>query len=350
MSTDLGRHSRLMVLAVHPDDESVAAAGLVRRAVTRGAAVRVVFLTDGENNPWPQRAIEQRWTIGPCERRRWGRRRRREVLGALATLGVAPTDVAFLAFPDQGLTDLLCRAPDDLAARLRGEIAAWRPTLLVGPSPCDTHPDHSAAGLLLRRALAEPCRAGCDPARLDYLIHAWHRPAAETAAVLTLSPEELHLKRRAIRCHATQLYLSARRFLAAARPVERFVAPDMARVGRVPLHPVRRAAWNDGTLTLALRLKSRPGAFGRAAVYLLDVETPGSGVRVDLSPTRRARSLPMRNVVSGRPAGEVCCTCTGGRAQLRLESNALVTPRFIKVARRFGFFDEAGWCEIPRPE
>jgi LmbE family N-acetylglucosaminyl deacetylase len=55
---------RVMVLAPHPDDETLATTGLLQQAVSAGAAVRVLFVTDGDNNLWPQRAVERRWQIG----------------------------------------------------------------------------------------------------------------------------------------------------------------------------------------------------------------------------------------------------------------------------------------------
>ncbi|MEI6861832.1 MAG: PIG-L family deacetylase, partial [Verrucomicrobiota bacterium] len=44
--------SRVTVLAPHPDDEALGTGGLIQQALARGAAVRVVLLTDGApNNP-----------------------------------------------------------------------------------------------------------------------------------------------------------------------------------------------------------------------------------------------------------------------------------------------------------
>jgi len=43
--------ARLLVLAPHPDDEVLGAAGMIEAAVRRGADVRVVVATDGEAGP-----------------------------------------------------------------------------------------------------------------------------------------------------------------------------------------------------------------------------------------------------------------------------------------------------------
>ncbi len=55
---------RVMVLASLSDDETLATTGLLQQTVSAGAAVRVLFVTDGDNNLWPQRAVERRWQTG----------------------------------------------------------------------------------------------------------------------------------------------------------------------------------------------------------------------------------------------------------------------------------------------
>ena len=98
---------RVLMIAPHPDDESLATGGLIQRAVAAGAQVRVLFLTSGENNPWPQRFLERRCRISLEDRAQWGKRRRQEALAALAVLGTEEKSARFLNLPDQGITRLL---------------------------------------------------------------------------------------------------------------------------------------------------------------------------------------------------------------------------------------------------
>ena len=101
--------SRLLLFAPHPDDESLACSILLQRAVRAGAAVRVVYVTDGDDNPWPQRVLERKWRLNANDRRRWGKLRRTEALAALRVLGVNSSATRFLALPDQKLTaTLMC--------------------------------------------------------------------------------------------------------------------------------------------------------------------------------------------------------------------------------------------------
>ena len=143
--------SRLLIVAPHPDDESLACGVLLQNAVEAGAAILVIYVTDGENNPWPQRYLSRRWRLNAADRQRWAKLRRREALAALQVLGVSPEDARFLGWPDQGLTGMLKSQPTGALARLRYLIMEWCPTHVVGPDARDRHRDHSALGLMLER-------------------------------------------------------------------------------------------------------------------------------------------------------------------------------------------------------
>src|SRR2546429_9585198 len=77
-----------MLIAPHPDDEALACSVILQQAVRAGAAIRVVYVTDGDDNPWPQRAVERRWSLSASDRKRWGKLRRSEALAALGVLDI----------------------------------------------------------------------------------------------------------------------------------------------------------------------------------------------------------------------------------------------------------------------
>src|SRR5512140_3353088 len=201
LGPDVRPDDRLLVLAPHPDDESLATGGILRRASALGAQARILFVTDGENNPWPQRAVEGRWRIRASDRERWGRRRRGEALAAISCLGMAEKSVRFLGYPDQGLCDLLMSDPDGLVRELVAEIAALKPTVLIDPAPEDRHSDHGALAVLTDMALARPAVSAIRPTRLRYVIHGALRGAPGLLQTLHLAKPELDRKRSAIRMH-----------------------------------------------------------------------------------------------------------------------------------------------------
>lgn len=212
--------SRILYFAPHPDDESLAGGCVLQRAAACGAEVRVIFATNGESNPWPQRAFEKRWFLNDEVRSRWSLRRQREAISALRMLGLPETCAAFLGLPDQGLTQLLKQKPQVLAALLRQQIEDFQPDTILQPAQKDRHPDH--------RALSRAITLGAAQMKIGYpqIFEYWVHGSTVVLPTLTLAltPGEMEINRRAILCHETQMLLSRRRFLSYARNVEHFWA------------------------------------------------------------------------------------------------------------------------------
>ena len=88
---ELRRLSPMLILSPHPDDETLGCGGLIATASALGLAPRVAFLTDGgashRGSPsWPHERLA-------CLRKT-------EAIAALGDLGVPPSDVLFLNWPD----------------------------------------------------------------------------------------------------------------------------------------------------------------------------------------------------------------------------------------------------------
>lgn len=218
---------RWLVVAPHPDDETLGTGGLLQRLRSTGAMLRLLRLTDGEANPWPQRWLERRWRIDAAARARWAARRRDECAAALAVLGVDPVrELVAFRWPDGGVTAQLLEDPVRTVARFRAEILAFAPTHVVVPAADDRHPDHNVAPVLAELAMRD---LASRPTVLAYRVHGGSRG---DALALELTPAELATKRRALACHRTQLALSAGRFEARVAAVETFDAdPFGARLG-----------------------------------------------------------------------------------------------------------------------
>ncbi|MGH8183327.1 MAG: PIG-L deacetylase family protein [Rhodanobacteraceae bacterium] len=306
--------ARLMVLAPHPDDESLAAGGLIQRALARGAAVSVVYITDGENNPWPQRALERRVWIGPREHAAWAARRRAEADAALRALGAEGINVHRLGWPDGGVTWKLLDNTAAMLAALRALIERERPSVLVLPDLVDRHPDHSAIHVLVEMVF-QSMPGMLKPACLGYLLHGRSRPGMPQRAVLALDAAEQSRKRSAIEAHASQTALSHGRLLRSAVATEGFVAG---------LDSHDRS---DATLPWL------PPRILRPCLALLAVDAAG-GVRV------RLHRGPDANLFwrDGSPAA--------------LISRTLQLPYYIKLYCPLPspwVFDGWGWCRFGAP-
>jgi LmbE family N-acetylglucosaminyl deacetylase len=337
---------RVLVLAPHPDDETLAAGGLLQQAVAVGAPVRVLIATSGENNPWAQRAVERRWRLGRSDRDRWGVRRRGEAFEALRRLGVACSSATFLGFRDQGITGTLLERGAEAVLALARALAAFRPTIVVGPALGDRHPDHNALAVLLRLALA---RLAVDdrPARvLSYFVHPRPAYAAHRhACSVRLTPDQVRRKRAAILAHRTQLRLRPHSLLAFADARETFVLAGRGN-GDAPDGPVRSALIEGAQLRVEVARGRHLGVFGPS---LLRVTTDGAGGaqhwygRLPHHDREfRMASVGADHTLMGWFGGDR----SGGEVLLPAAIVAGAHAAFVKIERRFGFFDEGGWSEL----
>ncbi len=340
-----GAGDRLLVVAPHPDDESIATGGLLALARRAGAAVRVVIATSGENNPWAQRAFERRLLLDSRARIRFGGRREAEALAALAALGLERSAAVFLRLPDQGLTELLLRDPAGLCARLAEEIAKFAPTLLIAPSAEDLHPDHSALAVATQLALHRLPDCTARPATMAFIVH---NPRLRRARqpTLPLDADAVGCKGAAIASHASQLILRGGFLHSFAAPQESFLPSLLP--APAPPHPVESVLWGEDNLTVGLRPRLKARAYGRATLLIL----PGSASRPAIAAAlpRLGRCTRWVEHATGLPAGRGELRRVGSRLELALPAHLFPGEGvlFLKLARRFGFFDEAGWVRVQR--
>ncbi len=150
-----------LVVAPHPDDESLGCGGLIAEAVRLGGAVHIAVATDGAGSHSGSR------THGPERLRQL---RRSETLEAAGVLGVAPARVSFLDLPDGHAPrhGAGAEAAGQRLAALAREIAAGT---IFTSWDYDTHPDHVAAHRYAVIAARE-ARA----ALFSYPVWAWELP------------------------------------------------------------------------------------------------------------------------------------------------------------------------------
>jgi LmbE family N-acetylglucosaminyl deacetylase len=336
---------RLLILAPHPDDESLATGGLIQRAVKAGAKVRVLFATDGDNNPWPQRFLERKLQISFTDRARWGRRRRREALAALELLGLPKGSARFLGLPDQGITNLLMRAEEGVLFTLWAELKEWEPTLFVMPSATDAHPDHSALFVLVHLAMM---RLERPPRMLRFIIHAPRRQSERGKVTLRLTEPEIERKRAAILAHESQMALSRKRFAGYATEEEIFyTAPLQERMDSH--HPVIGATFDRGALRIELRLRGSRANLATASLLLAIESVTEGSLRWILPLTGVSKCVPLQDVVTGGLVRMATVRVQGRRVEVAVPIANLQPLKqvFVKFQRRVFLKDEAGWRQAP---
>lgn len=298
--------TRLLVVAPHPDDETIANGLLIQQVRAAGGAVGIVVLTDGDNNPWPQRWMERRLRIGAADRARWGVRRQAELLQALQRLDVPPEALQKLHWPDMGVTARLLLAPPAAIAELAAAIADFRPDIVAAPALGDRHPDHGAAHVLVRLALAQMPAA---PTLLTYLVHG--RDSEEPMLDIEGSATQQAAKRFALAAHRSQLALSAGRLQRLAGRRERFAGA-----------PPHRDASGNG-------LPWRPSAGLRPWLRLSVVSAAGAQ-------TWRWQDAPLQR------DGQGCY-------YLQRHGEPEASPHFARLSLALPspwIFDYWGWCEL----
>lgn len=340
--------SRLLVIAPHPDDETLGCSIILQRAVRVGAAVQVVYATDGDNNPWPQRLIERKWRLDAADRKRWAKLRRAEAIAALRVMGVRASDVLFLGLPDQGLTDLLKSNCVPTLERFAAIINDWSPTHLIVPSLADTHPDHNALAVILRFALAEVSPQDPSISVWSYVIHGTNPAFTEQSQEVPHLESERKVKIEAIRCHRTQLKLSRRRFLGYASRPERFTLLSSCEPALVD-GSTRSITRRPRTLQLKLEFSLKPFSPEPPRVLLFGC-SPGGGLRcLTVQLASRPALIEVRDVATGQCVGMAEYRGHNFGGELTIPTGIFSSSEafFVKVERRrYCFFDEAGWLEI----
>ena len=265
---ELTQNDRLLVIAPHPDDESLCCGGLLARAAARGIAAKVAFVTNGDGSRTGQIFKMLREPLArDNDLFSIAQHRQLEAIEALQSIGLSEGDAAFFGFPDGGLTAITRMGADEIywaptthrnhvayprayapgARYLREElfeitarlVREFRPTWLLTGHALDTHPDHAATYPLAREAVRR-AKLKTAPKVAQYLVHygVWPVPnglhadlnIAPPAALLKrgnwhsleLQSAEIAAKLSAIECYESQTVSLPRYLRAFARRNEIF--------------------------------------------------------------------------------------------------------------------------------
>jgi len=190
MSTPL----RLLILGAHPDDAEFHAGGLATRYRRQGHAVRIISLTCGDAGHQTQ--------SGPA----LSDRRREEMRAAAAVIGA---DFEMWEHGDGRLEPSL-----DLRWQVIRELRTFAPDLVLTHRTNDYHPDHRAAGHVVRDASylvtvpaivrETPILSG--PPVVAYLPDRFTRPNPLRGDVTLDVTDELDAILEMLACHRSQVF------------------------------------------------------------------------------------------------------------------------------------------------
>jgi len=236
--------TRLLVIAPHPDDETVMAGGLIQRVLENQGKVEIVYLTNGDGSRTTIIQEDKKVDLSPTEFIALGQTRIEEAAKAAGILGVRRDKIFFLGFPDQGLTKIYHRnfsQADGIGSsattkvdhvsysdayrpgqayygeNLLGEVKeialAFKPDVIVTGHPRDNHPDHRISFTIiekLRSELDPHCKIYSSlthfrgfPSPGGYLFPPKKLFGGDWLS-LELYPPEIAVKKKAIEVHVSQ--------------------------------------------------------------------------------------------------------------------------------------------------
>ncbi len=265
----LSTNDRILVMAPHPDDESLGCGGIIQAAVEQHIPVQVVFFTYGDNNQWSFILYRKRPVLDSKSAQSMGLMRHDEAVRAARLLGLETNQLTFLGYPDFGTLyiwdkcwgthpaykSMLTRTtavpyPNALrpGAQYTGEdilqdmttiIRDFKPTKVFISHPADHNPDHRALYLFMRVALWN-LENELRPALLPYLTHfqRWPLPQGLHSAnplappeimrkaanwqLFPLSSNQVSVKLAALKEHASQFRYSGKYLSSFVRQNELF--------------------------------------------------------------------------------------------------------------------------------
>jgi LmbE family N-acetylglucosaminyl deacetylase len=259
---------RILIIAPHPDDEVLAAGGVIATVskLHDPVNIRVVVATNGDAS-YATAIFHGSHMFTKKNFRRQALQRQQESLNALACVGLGAGQVHFWGFPDRGLASLwrhqlkmkrsyysattgyrnsaqALNSPvlpffgASLLALFEKELFEFQPTIVIMPHPQDNHLDHRALAEFAILAAANYHARVAHPLPTYFAYWMWRqaRPFLSGARLrdrtrwpvrkdisltdmrcLTLTAGVRMQKVRALRCYSSQKVAAGHLLLAAAR-------------------------------------------------------------------------------------------------------------------------------------
>ncbi len=267
------KNSRVLIIAPHPDDETLAAGGLIQSAVKAAANVKIVYLTHGDYNEIASIFFQKRPLLTKADFIKSGQIRKKEAISAMSVLGLKEQNLIFLGYPDFGTLNIwrshwgetkpfrsfitrINKVPyvddfsygrpyrgDNIVRDFEKILLLFQPTHVFVTAPFDLNSDHRAAYLYFQVALLNLNDKIEKPSVFGYLVHAqrWptpkqYKPDAKLdppGSMLSdddfkwlsysLTPQQVELKKEALLRYGSQAAYSKNFMLSFARMNEVYI-------------------------------------------------------------------------------------------------------------------------------
>jgi LmbE family N-acetylglucosaminyl deacetylase len=151
----------ILVIAPHPDDETLGCGGAIALLKHQGYTVKILVMSDGtQSHPssrkYPASALKHL--------------RESETRCAMHILGVEPSHIMFLNLSDGAVPTPEVVNFSAVVNHFCHYLANVNPKIILAPWRSDPHPDHRATSQILQAALAQ---TQCCPRVIEYPIWDW---------------------------------------------------------------------------------------------------------------------------------------------------------------------------------
>lgn len=193
---EITKTDKILILSPHIDDEVIATSGIIQQAVKTEAQIKIVYMTNGDDNFGSVVREDRSLTTDPNDFINLGEKRMSEGKEATKILGLSDENLVFLGYPDKGLTLMLSSnfnkpytsqgtsfnynpyqgtyrqkqvyTGENILNDLEKIIGNYKPTVIFSPHPRDQHLDHSATYRYLEKTLIGKENK---PKVYTYLVH-----------------------------------------------------------------------------------------------------------------------------------------------------------------------------------
>lgn len=220
---EIQSNDRILVFAPHPDDESIGAAGLIKKALEKNATVMVVVMTDGSDAATPEEYSKYLKDKNKDINTPLVELRYNETIHAAQKLGLNESNFLFLGYPDSGLKSLfedywdsdkpyqsntpfnnydhspynftyqrnVSYTGSNVADNLDDIIENFDPTIIITTDGWDEHRDHWATNAFVMYSAAETNYSG---KIYTYMVHKgsqWPSPPYFEPSLNLIPPSEM---------------------------------------------------------------------------------------------------------------------------------------------------------------
>ena len=188
-----------VVIAPHPDDESLGCGGTIALLKKAGRSVKIIFVSDGSLSHPNSKKYPAPLLI---------KLREKEALSAAKILGVNKTDCYFMRLKDGSLPDKKQHDFSEVVNAMAKVLEPLNIDTILLPWKNDPHKDHKACWQIVAEAIKQ---LGFTVNLLHYLIWFWERGMPEKEILKSVNwfrtdiTLVTHLKLKAIAAHKSQV-------------------------------------------------------------------------------------------------------------------------------------------------